>query len=187
MGKLIYMLNVSLDGYVEGPNHDLSWSSVDEQLHTWFGDQEREFDAALYGRGLYETMAGSWPDIAADPSTTGYMRQFADAWMASRRYVFSSTLDSVEHNSTLVRGDVRHELARIRELHSGDLNVGGATLAASFIRAGLVDEYRLLVHPVAIGSGTPYFPALDQPLRLTLIESRQFDSGVQLLAYRPAT
>ena len=187
MGKLVYMLNVSLDGFVEGPDHDLSWANVDEQLHTWFGDQERLFDAALYGRGLYETMAGSWPDIAADPSTTGFMRDYADAWMAQRRYVFSSTLASVEHNSTLVRGEPGDELTRIREQHAGDLNVGGATLAASFIRAGLVDEFRLLVHPVAIGSGTPYFPAMDEPLRLTLVDSHRFDQGVQLLAYRRAT
>jgi dihydrofolate reductase len=186
MGRLIYCLNVSLDGFVEDRQHDVSWGDVGEELHGWFNERARGIEASLYGRGMYELMAGAWPDIAADASAPAYMREFAETWMNTPRYVFSATLDSVAHNSTLVRGGVREELERIRERHAGDLEVGGPTLAASFIRAGLVDEYQLLVHPVVLGGGTPFFPALDEPLRLKLVDSQAIASRVQLLAYRPA-
>jgi dihydrofolate reductase len=93
----------------------------------------------------------------------------------------------VAGNARLVRGDVRDELAKAREEFSGDLNVGGATLASAFIRQGLVDEYRLVVHPVVIGAGTPFFPpGLDQPLRLRQIDSKRFESGAFYLAYAAA-
>lgn len=185
MGRLIYALNVSADGYVETADHDLSWGTVDEELHTWFNDRMRELDASLYGRRLYELMAGAWPTVATDASAPAYMREFGKTWLSTPRYVFSSSLDHVEHNSTLVRGGVREELERIRSEHSGDLEVGGATLAASFIREGLVDEFQLIVHPVVIGGGTPFFPLLDQPLPLRLVDTKRFTSGVQMLAYRP--
>jgi dihydrofolate reductase len=185
MGRILYALNVSLDGFVETPEHSLEWTQVDEELHTWFNERFRQLDASLYGSRLYQLMAGAWPDIAADASAPGFMGAFGETWLRTPRYVFSSSLERVEHNSTLVRGGIREELARIRERHSGDLEVGGATLAASFIREGLVDEYQLVVHPVAIGNGTPFFPALDEPLHLRLVESHTFGSGVQMLAYRP--
>jgi dihydrofolate reductase len=186
LGRLIYAMNVSLDGYVETADHDLGWADVDEELHTWFNDRGRELDASLYGRGMYENMSGAWPMVARDASAPAHMREWAEIWTNTPRFVFSSSLDHVEHNSTLLRGGVREEYARIREQYDGDLDVGGAMLAASFIREELVDEFQLLVHPVALGSGTPFFPTLDAPLRLRLSEARTFESGVQLLAYRPA-
>ena len=186
MGRLIYTLNVSLDGFVETPDHGLEWSSVDDELHTWFNDRFREIAASLYGRGLYETMAAYWPTADSDPAATAAMREFAAIWARTPRIVFSSTLETVEHNSRLVRGgDIGEELARARAEHPGDLEIGGATLAHSFIRRGLVDEYQVLVHPVAIGAGTPYFPPLERPIPMRLIETRTFASGVIYLAYRP--
>lgn len=177
------MLNVSLDGYVEAPDHSLAWATVDEELHYWFNDRTRELDASLYGRGLYETMAGYWPTGDSDPDATPAMREFAGIWMRMPKIVFSSTLRTVDWNSRLARGAIADELAQLRREFHGDLDVGGATLAASFIRAGLVDEFRLLVHPVAIGSGTPFFPKLDSPLSLELAETHRFASGVVYLRY----
>jgi dihydrofolate reductase len=186
MGKLIYMLNVSLDGYVETPDHSLDWAVVDDELHSWFNDQTRAMDASLYGRGLYELMAAYWPTAESDPSTTETEREFARLWNAMPKIVFSSTLESVEWNSRLVRGDVGEELARLRTEFDGDLDVGGATLASAFIRRGLVDEYRLVVHPVILGGGTPFWPKLDAPIRLRLTETRRFESGVLYLGYTAA-
>jgi dihydrofolate reductase len=183
MGKLIYLLNVSLDGYVETPDHGLDWTSVDDELHEWFNDQTRQLDASLYGRGLYELMSDYWPTAQSDPSATAPMREFARIWLDMPKIVFSSTLQDVQWNSRLVRGDVGDELARVREEFDGDIDVGGATLAASFIRRGLVDEYRLVVHPVAIGSGTPFFPPLDSPITLRLTDTHVFRSGVTYLCY----
>ena len=183
MGRLIYELNVSLDGFVETPDHGLEWAIVDEELHTWFNDQARQLDASIYGRRMYELMAGYWPDVPNDPTTPQYMLEFARIWAGTPKIVFSSTLESVAHNSRLVRGDVGEELALLRTEFSGDLDVGGPTLAASFIRRGLVDEYRLIVHPVVIGGGTPLFPPLETPLRLRLTAKRRFESGVVYLGY----
>jgi dihydrofolate reductase len=114
------------------------------------------------------------------------MREFGDIWLATPKIVFSSTLRSVDWNSRLVRGDVGDELARLRREFSGDMAVAGATLAASFIRRGLVDEYHLVVHPVVLGAGTPFFPPLDSPIRLRAIERRTFASGVVYLGYERA-
>jgi dihydrofolate reductase len=186
MGKLIYSLNVSLDGYVETPDHRLDWANVDDELHRWFNDRARELDASLYGRRMYELMAGYWPTADSDPSATAPIREFAQIWLATPRIVFSSTLEHVDWNSRLVRGDIEEELAPLRQEFAGDMDVGGATLAASFIRRGLIDEYELLVHPVVLGSGTPFFPSLDSPIPLRLTETRVFGSGVTYIGYTRA-
>jgi dihydrofolate reductase len=183
MGRLIYSLNVSLDGFVETPEHSLDWAIVDAELHSWFNDQARELGASLYGRRMYELMAGYWPHAGSDPAATEVEREFSRIWLATPKIVFSSTLTRVEWNSRLARGDLSDELAQARREVQGDLDVGGATLAASFMRRGLVDEYRLLVHPVILGAGTPFFPSLESPIRLRLIESRRFESGVTYLGY----
>jgi dihydrofolate reductase len=184
MGRLIYSLNVSLDGFVETPDHSLDWAIVDHELHTWFNDQTRSLEASLYGRRMYELMNAYWPHGETDPNATAPEREFSRIWKAMPKLVFSSSLDSVDGNARLIRGgDVAEELARLREEFPGDLDIGGATLAASFIRRGLVDEFRLLVHPVVLGSGTPFFPQLETPIRLRLRESRGFESGVTYLGY----
>jgi dihydrofolate reductase len=97
--------------------------------------------------------------------------------------VFSRSLESVDWNSRLVRGEPADELAALRDEFDGDMDVSGPTLAASFIRAGLVDEFRLLVHPVVLGTGTPFWPSLDGQLRLRLVDTRTFESGVVYLGY----
>jgi dihydrofolate reductase len=186
LGKLIYLMNVSLDGYVETPNHSLDWAVVDDELHSWFNDQTRQLDASLYGRRLYELMAAHWPTAESDPSTTETEREFARIWNAMPKIVFSSTLESVEWNSRLVRGDIDEELAQLRTEFDGDLAVGGATLASAFIQRGLVDEYRLVVHPVILGAGTPFWPQLDAPIRLRLTDTHRFASGVLYLGYAVA-
>ncbi len=186
MGRLVYLMNVSLDGYVETPEHSLDWAITDEEILSWFNDQERETEADLYGRRLYEVMAAYWPTALSDPAATPAMLEFARIWNPKPKVVFSTTLASVDWNSRLVRGDVGEELARLRIEFDGTLEVGGPTLAAAFIRRGLVDEYRLVVHPVILGGGTPYFPRLDAPIRLRPTETRSFANGCRYLGYVPA-
>jgi dihydrofolate reductase len=183
MGKLIYLMNVSLDGYVETPDHSLDWTIIDDEIHAWFNEQERRTDASLYGRRLYEVMSAYWPGYQSDPAATETMREFGRIWNAKPKIVFSSSLDKVEGNSRLVSGDVAAELARLKTEFTGDLEVGGPTLAAAFIERGLVDEYRLVVHPVILGAGTPYFPKLERPIGLRLTETRRFESGAMYLGY----
>ncbi len=186
MGKLIYSMNVSLDGYVETSDHSLDWTDVDEEIHCWFTDQVRDTAALLYGRRLYEVMSAYWPHAESDPSVTDYMLDFARVWNEKPKIVFSSTLPKVEWNSRLVRGDPIGELARLRAEFDGDLSVAGPTLASAFVRAGLVDEYRIVVHPAVLGGGLPFFPALDTPIRLRRTDRREFASGAIYLGYVPA-
>lgn len=183
MGKLIYSMNVSLDGFVETPDHGLDWAAVDEELHTWFNEQSRAVDAFLYGRRLYELMAAYWPTAGSDPSATPVELEFASIWTAKPKVVFSTTLASVGWNSRIVTGDVGDELAKLRLEFNGDLDVGGPTLASAFIERGLVDEYRLVVHPVVLGAGTRFFPGLDRLIGLRLVDTRTFESGAVYLGY----
>ncbi|MGZ8475822.1 MAG: dihydrofolate reductase family protein [Candidatus Limnocylindria bacterium] len=186
MGKLIYLMNVSLDGFVETPDHSLDWSIVDEELHTWFNDQTRGVEASLYGRRLWEVMAAYWPTGEDNPSSTDVEREFARIWNAMPKVVFSTTLEHVEHNARLVHGEVGTILADLRREFDGDLGVGGPNLAGQFVRRGLVDEYRLVVHPVALGAGTPFWPDVEAPLHLRPVEKHVFSSGVELRTYVPA-
>lgn len=183
MGRLIYVLNVSLDGFVETPDHSLAWANVDEELHAWFNARERETAASIYGRRLYEVMVSYWPTAADDPNATPVEREFAAIWNSKPKIVFSRSIQQVDWNSRLVQGDVAAVLADLRAEFDGDLDVGGPTLAAQFIERGLVDVYRLLVHPVILGAGTPYFPRLERSAGLRLTETRTFASGVVELAY----
>ena len=181
--KVIYLMMVSLDGFVEGPHREIDWPIIDEELHTAVNDQQSAIDTYLYGRRMYQLMAADWPPLDTDPSVPGYMVEFARIWKAMPKVVFSKTLDRVEWNSRLAMGSVADEVARLKAQPGKDLAVGGARLASTFIRLGLVDEYRLFVHPVVVGGGTPYFPALDAPLTLRLVETRTFGSGVVYLCY----
>jgi len=186
MGRVVYLMNVSLDGYVEGPDHDLGWGSTDDELLQWFNDQSRVASAFVYGRRLYETMAAHWPMALDNPPPNEPMREFARIWNPKPKVVFSSTLESVSFNSRLVRGDIADEIAGLRAEFDGDLHVAGATLASALVRRDLVDEYRMVVHPVIIGAGTPYFPPQAARIRLRPIGTQTFGSGVRVLAYEPA-
>ncbi len=183
MGKLIYLMNVSLDGYIETNDGGIDFGTVDEELHLWFNERERRVDASLYGRRLYETMAAYWPTAESAPDANDITIEFARIWNAKPKIVFSNTLKCVDFNSRLVAGDVADELAKLRVEFDGDLAVGGASLASAFIERGLVDEYQLVVHPVLVGGGKSFFPALHRPVGLRLVESYQFDSGALYLGY----
>ena len=186
MRKVIYLMMVSVDGLVEGPNRELDWHIIDEELHTFVNDQMSAIDTYLYGRRMYQLMAKDWPTVDTDPSMPEYMVEFARIWKRMPKIVFSKTLDRVEWNSRLVRGNIAEEVAKLKAQPGKDMSVGGANLASTFIRLGLIDEYRLFIHPVVVGRGTPFFPALDDPLKLRLVETRTFGSGVVYLCYQPA-
>jgi len=186
VGKLTYLMNVSLDGFVAAPDGSLEWSIVDDELHGWFAEHMRDISVSLYGRRLYEIMAAYWPTGDTDPDATEAMRAFARHWQATPRVVFSTTLDSVDHNSRLARGDIADVLADVRREFDGDIEVAGPTLAAQFIRRGLVDEFGLVIHPVVLGAGKPYLPDLESPIALRQTEMRRFESGVVYVGYERA-
>lgn len=178
---------VSLDGYVEDPDGGLDWSSPDNELHQHFNDQyiTGEIDTSLYGRNLYETMAGYWPDVESDPDAPAVEREFSHYWKKIPKIVYSNTLEKVEWNSTLVREVNPVEIDKLKRQPGNNIDIGGAGLASAFMRAGLIDEFRLYVHPVILGGGKPMFPLIKQKLNLRHIETHIFGSGVVLLRYEP--
>jgi dihydrofolate reductase len=182
MGKLIYALSVSLDGFADSPDHSLDWVEIDEELHTFFNNQSREISTSLYGGRMYELMSGYWPTAGADPAATPAEVEFAGIWKRIPRIVFSTTLDEVDPGSRLVRTDPVEEVVRLKA-QPGDMDVSGPTLASALMRAGLIDEYRLFVQPIILGAGTPFFTALDDRVPLKLLETRTFGSGVVYLRY----
>lgn len=179
MTKVITEMSVTVDGYIAGPDGDFSWGRPDEELHRFHNDQVRPLGAHLLGRRLYETM--SYWETADDPDPISV--DFAAIWKALPKVVFSRTLTSVEGTNTrLATTDLASELEALKGTVDGDIAIGGPTLAAEAVKLGLVDEYRVFLHPVAIGGGTPYFPP-DHRVDLELLETRTFD-GPQVVYLR---
>jgi dihydrofolate reductase len=183
MRKLIYSMGVSLDGFIAGPGGEIDWSAPGEELHRFHNQNAREIGAHLYGRRLYEDMA-PWETAEQNPSATEPELEFARIWKQMPKIVFSRTLEKVEGNARLVREGAAAEVAKLKQESGKDLAVGGAGLAATFMKLGLIDEYRLFVSPVVLGGGTPYFPALEERIDLELLETRTFGSRVVYLRYR---
>ena len=184
MRKIILMMSVSLDGFIEGPDREIDWGMVDDELHSHFNEQLSAMGAFLNGRVTYELMAGFWPTADRDPSSTGPMVEYARIWRDMPKIVFSRTLERADWNTTVVRDLVVEEVMALKAQPGGDLVLGGADLAAAFMRHDLIDEYRLYVHPVVIGQGKPLFQASDTRIDLRLAETRTFGNGVVLLRYQ---
>ncbi|MCY0928634.1 dihydrofolate reductase family protein [Streptomyces sp. H27-H1] len=185
MRKIILMMSVSLDGFIEGPQRQIDWHRVDDDLLEYIDDQLRSAGGMLMGRVTYEMMDAYWATAGADPAATAHVSRFAGFWHSAEKYVYSRTLETgpADPRATLVRDVVPAEVAALKAAPGGDLTLGGADLAASFLRHDLVDEYRIYVHPVRIGRGKPLFPPTDAPVPLRLEETRAFGNGVVLLRY----
>lgn len=177
-------MSVSLDGFIAGPNGDISWSAPDEELHRFHNRQAEGTELQLCGRRLYETMLvwETWEKEQPDSSAAAL--EFAPIWRATPKLVFSRTLERVEGNARLATGDLVETVRELKAKMDGELAVGGAGLAADLIRAGLVDEFQLFVSPVVLGAGTPFFPPLEEPIDLELIETRDFGSRIAYLRCR---
>ncbi|GGZ55838.1 deaminase [Streptomyces bluensis] len=180
------MMSVSLDGYIEGPNREIDWHMVDDELHTHFNEQLATMGAFLNGRVTYELMADFWPTADREKDSTGPVADFAAIWRNMPKIVFSRTLQHARWHTTIVRDVVVEDIRALKAQDGGDLALGGAELAAEFLRHDLVDEYRIYVHPVVLGRGKPLFAESDSRRKLRLLENRTFGNGVVLLRYERA-
>ncbi|MGA5049299.1 dihydrofolate reductase family protein [Streptomyces arboris] len=183
MNKIVSSISVSLDGFFEGPDRDIEWHSVDEEVHQHFNDYLRTAGAFVEGRVTYQLMEEFWPTADQDPANDGPMAEFAGIWRDMPKYVYSRTLEAVGPGATLLREVDRDEVCAVRDAAAGDLIVGGADLVETFRRLDLVDEYRVYVHPVLLGRGRPFFGEAADRQGLRLLESRTFGNGVVLLRY----
>ena len=183
MRKVIFSMTASLDGFVADPGGAIDWSAPDEELHRFHNDRVREIGAQFLGRRLYEVML-FWETVEENPSAPEHVLEFARIWKGLPKIVVSKTLEKVEGNARLIRGDVAEEVAELKRQPGKDIAVGGAGLAATFTQLGLIDEYEIFLSPVVLGGGTPYFPALEERIGLELVETRTFGSRVVFLRYR---
>ena len=183
MRKLIFFMLISLDGFYEGPGHTIDWHNVDAEFNEFALAQLDSVDLLLFGRVTYELMAAFWPTAAAardDPLTAAAMNRLP-------KLVFSRTLASADwQNTRLVRAHVAEEIKKLKAQPGKDMIIfGSSDLSVSLIEEGLIDEFRIMLNPVALGQGKALFTGLPGRLNLELISTRAFKSGNVLLVYRP--
>jgi dihydrofolate reductase len=184
MGRLIYGALTSLDGYVVDADGHFDWAAPDEQVHQAVNDLLRRTGTQLYGRAMYDVLV-AWETMDVGPDQPAVIRDFARIWQQADKVVYSTTLDTV--GSARTRIERTFDPAAVRALKDAsdhDLSIGGPGLAGQALRAGLVDELHLFVHPVVVGGGTSWLPD-GVRLDLTLAGERRFDGGVVQLHYRP--
>jgi dihydrofolate reductase len=184
MRKILAFLVVTVDGYYEGPNQEFDWPVVDDEFNEFSIQQLDEVDTLLFGRVTYELMAGYWPTPAAqedDPKVTEKMNSLA-------KIVISRTLDTAEWaNTRLIKDDVAEELTKLKQEPGKDIAIfGSSELTVSLLGLGLIDELRIMVHPVVLGDGKSLFRTADERISLKLLKVRPFSSGSVMLYYQPA-
>lgn len=186
MAKLIYLTNVSLDGYIEDEHGSLDWTEPDDGLFAFITDLVRPVGTYLYGRRLYEMMA-VWETDPALAARSELMAHFADVWQAADKVVYSTTVDALSTAKT--RLEPTFDAASVRDMKAAatsDLIIGGAHLATQAFDAGLVDECQFLIHPVHLGAGKPAL-SVGTRAKLELLDDRRFSNGVVYLRYGVAT
>lgn len=183
MGKLIYAINTSLDGYIEDASGSFDWSIPDDDMHRYYNDLMRSVGTQLLGRRMYETMA-VWETDPSLAEESPIAADFAAAWQDSDKLVYSTTLDEpITSRTRVVPSFDAGEVRELKEHASDDLLIGGPELAAHALRAGLVDELRFILFPVAVGAGKPALPT-DLRLDLELIDERSFSGIAVHVAHR---
>jgi dihydrofolate reductase len=183
VGDLIYSMGVSLDGYAEDAQGGFGWSAPDDEVHALANRDAREASAFVFGRRMYETLDDHWMRAAQEEGHPPVEAEFAAAYAATPRYVVSDSLEAARNGATLVRrAQARDTVERLTAESGTHVGVGGPAIAASLV--DLIDEFRMWMSPVAVGGGTPFFPAGAAQLDLRLVECRPFPSGTLWLRYR---
>ena len=189
MRKIIYKFNVSLNGLIEIPGSAADWVIADEELFRYMSNLERQVGGYLWGRGMYENNLALW-STANTQSMLDYEVEYMQIWKQIPVIVFSNTLERVDGNVTLERGDPVAVVTRLKEqagapgVPGGDLSVGGVQLVSTLMQAGLIDEYCIFFQPIILGSGRSIYPPLSETIRLKLVETHIFHSGIVYLRYQ---
>ncbi|MEV5750651.1 dihydrofolate reductase family protein [Actinoallomurus sp. NPDC052308] len=185
MRKIVYWVHVSIDGHVAGPGGAFDWPTVGPELFGYSNAMNEQVDTLLYGRVVWEGMASYWPTADADPTTADdHARTFAPYWRRTPKVVMSRTLDKADHGARVIGKNLPEEVAELKRQPGRDiLLTGGSEAAASLTELGLLDDVRVVVHPVVLGGGPRLLPGLKDRLNLTLVDSRTFDGASVLLHY----
>jgi dihydrofolate reductase len=184
MRNVTYSMGTSLDGYIVGPDGGFDWTAPDPEVFRFWIDEIRGVGVHLMGRRLYETML-YWETAEQEQELDAAQLEWAALWKPLPKVVFSTTLSTVQGNARLASGGLAQEIERLRaEPGEGDIAIGGATLAAQAASLDLIDEYQVMVHPVLVGGGIPYFARNERRADLELLETRTFSSRFVHLHYR---
>jgi dihydrofolate reductase len=182
VGRLIYSILMSLDGFIEDPSGAFDWAEPDAEVHAFVNELARPVGTHLYGRRMYEVMS-AWDTLGTDPGEPAYIADFGRIWRAADKVVYSTTLDAVETPRTrLERRFDPAAVAALKASAEGDLMIGGPELAGRAFDAGLIDEVDLFVAPVSVGGGKRALPA-DARLDLELVGERRFEGGMVHVQY----
>jgi dihydrofolate reductase len=184
MKKIVFMMAVSVDGYMEGPDRDISWHRVDQELLGHMNETLRPMSAFLSGRITWDLMAKVWPTADKDYADNAQMVEFAGIWKAMPKYVYSRTLKRADWNTTVCGEVDPSQVLALKAQAGGDMTVGGADLAAEFLRQDLIDEFRIYTHPAVVGKGKRMFGPMERKMDLKLVETRGFGNGVVLSRYQ---
>jgi dihydrofolate reductase len=181
MRRVIFAINITLDGCC-----DHTKQHADDETHEYFTHLMRDVDLLVFGRKTYQLMVPFWPEVAKNQSMSQASNEFAKAFDAINKVVFSRTLDSTEDsNTTIVRANLRHEILKLKQEQGKNILVGGVDIPSQLIELGLVDEYRFVVGPIVVGEGRRLLEgvSLQERLQLKLVESKVFKSGCVALRY----
>jgi dihydrofolate reductase len=185
MRKIIYWVHTSIDGHIAGPNGEFDWPVLGPELFAYSEQMNEQVDTLLYGRKVWEGMSAYWPTADADPETTDdHARAFAPFWRETPKLVLSRTLEKADWNARVIGGDLAEEIVDLKSRPGKDiLLTGGAEAAASLTELGLLDDYRIVIHPVVLGGGLKLFLEPTDRIDLKLTDSRTFDAQTVLLRY----
>lgn len=184
MGRFVYWMNVSLDMKIEqvpGDHGAGEWLRIDEELHEEFNAQARDLEMMVQGRVFYEIMEAAWPQYRDDASLPQVMRDYGEIWTTIPKALVSRTRDNADFNTRVIGGhDAIDQLAALRAGTQGRIGVGGADIATQLLRAELLDELLLFVHPSILGFGRPLFDDYDRPVDLHPLGQKTFGNGVTM-------
>ena len=184
MRKIIVFENVTLDGFMAGPNGELDWAIQDDEVTQNSKEGNDSIDTFLFGRVTYDMMASFWPT----PTGKSANPVFADALNNTPKIVFSTTLKKADwQNTEVVQELTKDEILKLKQLPGENMMIfGSGTLVEQLTKLGLIDEYQLMLNPIVLGKGKPLFKDTTGRINLTLVQTKTFKSGIVLLQYQPA-
>jgi dihydrofolate reductase len=188
MRPLVLFMHVSLDGFVAGPNGEMDWIQVDDEMFDYAGQRTSESDTAFYGRVTYELMQSYWPTAADQPNASKHDKEHSAWYKKVDKVVLSKTMEGQQlPNTIIISDDVAHRVKALKQQAGKEIIIFGSPGAShSLMQHGLIDEFWLFVNPVILGKGIPLFKDVKETTKLTLVKSAQFKSGVVCLHYKKA-
>ncbi len=186
MRRLVSFMHVSLDGFVAGPNGEMDWIKVDDQMFEYAGQRTNESDTALYGRVTYQMMEGYWPTAGDQPNASKHDIEHSTWYNKVDKVVLSKTMEGQQlPNTIIISDDIEHRVKALKQQAGKEIVIFGSPSAShTLMQYGLIDEFWLFVNPILLGQGIPLFKNIQQTTELKLVTTATFESGVVCLQYQ---